>query len=147
MYDNQPRSFASAFAFLLGTGVFVPWDLVNQNQLLPFNQESLNTIISSVKYLLERNQQVPPPTVSLFCRYGVREADVSVTLIESIESILHGLAREIDAYLSRAAANEILNRTYYFEDAEYVRRWTLRRLLSCMIPRNIRSRLGRSQHD
>lgn len=85
--DDRAHSFGKAHAFLAKSNAFHPWHVAGSPQDHQFRRDTLNAILASTSHALTHGLQIPPPIVSFFDSYGVSGTDLSVELINSIESV------------------------------------------------------------
>mmetsp|Transcript_5240 Transcript_5240/g.9631 ORF Transcript_5240/g.9631 Transcript_5240/m.9631 type:complete len:309 (-) Transcript_5240:94-1020(-) len=87
LFGDSSQTFAKAHNFLVESKIFGAWDQSRSTSNSP-NPHLLTTICETVSYLLKQSQNVPPPIISFFGDYGMSEMDLSVSLMDSIKSLL-----------------------------------------------------------
>mmetsp|Transcript_8543 Transcript_8543/g.14983 ORF Transcript_8543/g.14983 Transcript_8543/m.14983 type:complete len:301 (-) Transcript_8543:155-1057(-) len=98
VFDDPSGCFGKAHIFLGKTNTFHPWDVMGSSHVHQFHHDTFNTILASTSHALTHGLQVLPPMISFFAVYGISEADLSLALIASIESVRNDWKQESSTY-------------------------------------------------
>lgn len=101
VFDDPSHCFGKALAFLDRLHIFHPWN--EPVKCTDVQHDAINTILASTSHALANGMEVPPPVVAFLDRYGLSEADLSLKLIEAIETTWHDWEQELSFFVMSEA--------------------------------------------